>query len=118
MGFFGLFGKKSKEEQEALDKGLAKTKTGLFERLSRVVMGKSKVDDSSLDEIEEALIASDIGVDTTLKIIDALEERVARDKFMNSNELNDILKSEIEKLLDNNVVEIVMRYLISPKSLM
>ncbi len=102
MAFFGLFGKKSKEEKESLDQGLQKTKTGIFEKISRAVMGKSTVDDDVLDGIEEALIASDIGVDTTLKIIDSLQERVAKDKFMNTEELHSILREEIEKLLDIN----------------
>ncbi|MBR5856271.1 MAG: signal recognition particle-docking protein FtsY [Bacteroidales bacterium] len=100
MAFFGLFGKKSKEEKESLDQGLQKTKTGIFEKISRAIVGKSKVDDDVLDGIEEALIASDIGVETTLKIIESLEERVARDKFMNTEELYSILREEIEKLLD------------------
>ncbi len=99
MAFFGLFGSKSKEEKQSLEKGLEKTKTGIFEKISRAIAGKSKVDESSLDDIEEALIASDIGVETTLKIIDRLEERVARDKYMNSSELYSILKQEIESLL-------------------
>lgn len=102
MAFFGLFGKKSKEEKESLDQGLQKTKTGIFERISRAIVGKSTVDDDVLDGIEEALIASDIGVDTTLKIIESLQERVARDKFMNTEELNSILREVIEKLLDIN----------------
>ena len=102
MAFFGLFGKKSKEEKESLDQGLQKTKTGIFEKISRAIVGKSTVDDDVLDGIEEALIASDIGVDTTLKIIESLQERVAREKFMNTEELNSILRSEIEKLLDIN----------------
>lgn len=102
MAFFGLFGKKSKEEKESLDQGLQKTKTGIFEKISRAIIGKSTVDDDVLDGIEEALIASDIGVDTTLKIVESLQERVARDKFMNTEELNSILREEIEKLLDIN----------------
>lgn len=105
MAFFGLFGKKSKEEKESLDHGLQKTKTGIFEKISRAIVGKSKVDDDVLDGIEEALIASDIGVETTLKIIESLEERVARDKFMNTQELYAILREEIEKLLDIKDVE-------------
>ena len=105
MAFFGLFGKKSKEEKESLDQGLQKTKTGIFEKISRAIVGKSTVDDDVLDGIEEALIASDLGVDTTLKIIDSLQERVARDKFMNTEELNSILREEIEKLLDINPAE-------------
>lgn len=100
MAFFGLFGKKSKEEKASLDQGLQKTKTGIFEKISRAIVGKSKVDDDVLDSIEEALIASDIGVETTLKIIESLEERVAREKFMNAQELYSILREEIEKLLD------------------
>lgn len=100
MAFFGLFGKKSKEEKASLDQGLQKTKTGIFDKISRAIVGKSKVDDDVLDGIEEALIASDIGVETTLKIIDSLEERVARDKFMNTDELYSILREEIETLLN------------------
>lgn len=102
MAFLGLFGKKSKEEKESLDSGLQKTKTGIFDRIQRVIAGKSKVDVQVLDGIEEALIASDIGVDTTLKIIDNLEERVAMDKYVNTAELYSILKDEICKLLDDN----------------
>ncbi len=102
MAFFGLFGKKSKEEKESLDQGLQKTKMGIFEKISRAIVGKSTVDDDVLDGIEEALIASDIGVDTTLKIIESLQDRVARDKFMNTEELNTILREEIEKLLNIN----------------
>ena len=100
MAFFGLFGKKSKEEKESLDQGLQKTKTGIFEKISRAIIGKSTVDDDVLDGIEEALIASDIGVDTTLKIIESLQDRVARDKFMNTSELYSILREEIEALLN------------------
>ncbi len=100
MAFFGLFGKKSKEEKESLEHGLQKTKTGIFEKISRAIVGKSKVDEDVLDGIEEALIASDIGVETTLNIIDRLEERVARDKFMNTDELYSILREEIEALLN------------------
>lgn len=99
MAFFGLFGKKSEEEKKSLDQGLQKTKTGIFDKISRAIVGKSKVDDDVLDAIEEALVASDIGVDTTLKIIDSLQERVARDKFMNTDELHSILREEIESLL-------------------
>ena len=100
MAFFGLFGKKSKEEKQSLDHGLERTKVGIFEKISRAVVGKSTIDDDVLDNLEEALIASDIGVDTTLKIIESLQERVRRDKFMNADELNTILREEIEKLLD------------------
>lgn len=87
-------------DKESLDRGLEKTKRGLFDRLSRALAGKSKVDDDVLDAIEDALIASDVGVDTTLKIIDMLEERVARDKYMNAAELRSILKEEMASLLD------------------
>lgn len=100
MVFFGLFGKKSAEEQSSLDKGLQKTKSGIFEKISRAIAGKSRIDADVLDGIEEALISSDIGVDTALKIIDNLEERVAKDKFMNMDELYSILRDEIEKLLN------------------
>jgi len=88
------------EDKHALEAGMTKTKQGIFEKLSRAVMGRSTVDDSVLDDIEDALIASDIGVDTTLKIIDMLEERVARDKYMNSGELNAILKDIMCSLLN------------------
>lgn len=87
-------------EKESLDKGLEKTKKGLFDKLARAVAGKSRVDDEVLDGIEEALIASDVGVDTTLKIIDMLEERVAKDKYLNAAELRSILKEEMASLLD------------------
>ena len=82
------------------DKGVKKTKEGFFQRLSRAVVGKSKVDDDVLDAIEEALVATDMGVDTTLKIVDSLEERVGRDKYMSMDELVDILRDEIAKLLN------------------
>lgn len=101
MRFF--WQKKNKEEAAAekktLDEGLKKTKTGLFDRLTRAIAGKSRVEDGLLDEIEEALIESDLGVDTTLKIIDLLEERVARDKYLSVEELNAMLKEEIAGLL-------------------
>ena len=104
MAFF--WKKKNKEEEAAeiksLDEGLKKTKMGLFSRISRAIAGKSRVDDVTLDEIEEALIESDLGVDTTLKIIDLLEERVARDKYMDASELNRMLKEEISTLLAAN----------------
>ncbi len=99
MGLFGLFGKKKKE---TLDKGLEKTKQNVFSKLARAVAGKSKVDDEVLDDLEEILVTSDVGVDTTIKIIHRIEERVARDKYVSINELNDILKSEITALLTEN----------------
>ena len=82
------------------DKGVKKTNEGFFKRLSRAVIGKSRVDDDVLDAIEEALVSSDMGVETTLKIIDSLEERVERDKFMSMQELVEMLRDEISKLLD------------------
>jgi fused signal recognition particle receptor len=96
MAFFGLF---SAKEKETLEKGLKKTKTGLFEKISRTIVGKSKVDDEVLDNLEEALIASDVGVETTLRIIDRIQKRAARDKYMNAEELQHILREEIEDLL-------------------
>ena len=101
MGLFDFFKKKevlNTEEKETLDKGLEKTKEGIFSKLSRAVVGKSKVDEEVLDELEEILITSDVGVDTTLKIIKRIEERVARDKFVNTNELDNILREEIAEL--------------------
>jgi len=99
MGFFGLF---SKEKKETLDKGLQKTKESVFGKLARAVAGKSKVDDEVLDNLEEVLITSDVGVETTLKIIERIEQRVAQDKYMNTSELNNILRSEISALLFEN----------------
>ena len=99
MGIFGLFNKKKKE---TLDKGLEKTKESVFSKLTRAVAGKSKVDDEVLDNLEEVLITSDVGVDTTLKIIGRIEERVARDKYVSTSELNEILREEIADLLAEN----------------
>ncbi len=99
MGIFGFFGKKDKE---TLDKGLEKTKTSVLDKLTRAVAGKSKVDDDVLDDLEEVLITSDVGVDTTLKIIERIEARVARDKYVSTSELNDILRDEIATLLAEN----------------
>lgn len=101
MAFFGLFGKKEdKEAQEGLDKGLARTKESLFKKLGKLLLGKRKVDDDVLDELEEVLITSDVGVDTTLKIIERVQERVKRDTYSGSDELNNILREEIEALLE------------------
>lgn len=97
MALFGLFNKK--KQQETLDKGLEKTKTSVFDKLARAVAGKSKVDDDVLDNLEEVLITSDVGVDTTLKIIERIEKRVARDKYVSTTELNNILREEIAALL-------------------
>lgn len=96
MAFFGLF---SKEKKENLDKGLEKTKESIFKKLARVIVGKSKVDDEILDKLEEVLISSDVGVTTTLQIIDKIQQRVARDKFVNTSELNTVLKEEISGLM-------------------
>jgi fused signal recognition particle receptor len=102
MAFFGLF---SKEKKEALDKGLEKTKTSFFSKLTKAVAGKSKVDDEILDELENILISSDVGVETTLKIIRRIEERVKRDKYLNTAELDKILREEIIALLAENKSE-------------
>lgn len=99
MGIFGLFNKKSKE---TLDKGLEKTKESVFGKLTRAVAGKSKIDDDVLDNLEEVLITSDVGVETTLKIIHRIEERVARDKYVSTTELNTILREEIMALMAEN----------------
>lgn len=97
-----LFGSFSKNKKENLDQGLSKTKESVFKKLSRAVIGKSKVDDEVLDNLEEVLISSDVGVETTLKIIGRIEERVSRDKYMGVSELNGILKEEIAALLEEN----------------
>ena len=102
MGLFDFF---SKEKKETLDKGLSKTKEGVFSKLARIVAGKSQVDENILDDLEEVLITSDVGVETTLRIIDRIEKRVARDKYINTNELNSILREEITALLTENDVE-------------
>ncbi|NDG52206.1 MAG: signal recognition particle-docking protein FtsY [Flavobacteriia bacterium] len=99
MGIFGFF---SKDKKDKLDKGLEKTKENVFGKLSRAVAGKSKVDEHALDDIEEALITSDIGVETTLKIIERLEERVAKDKYLDAKELNAFLKEEMSLLLEES----------------
>lgn len=102
MGIFGFFNKKKKE---TLDQGLEKTKQSVFSKLTRAIAGKSKVDDEVLDNLEEVLITSDVGVDTTLKIIRRIEERVAKDKYVSTSELNDILRDEIASLLSENNTE-------------
>ena len=98
MGIFSF----TRNKKENLDKGLAKTKESVFSKLSRAVVGKSKVDDEVLDNLEEVLISSDVGVDTTLKIIERIEERVSKDKYLGVDELNTILKEEIAALLEEN----------------
>ena len=99
MGLFSFF---SKDKKEVLDKGLEKTKTSVFSKIARAVAGKSTVDDEVLDNLEEVLITSDVGVETTLKIIKRIQERVSRDKYMGTAELNDILRDEISALLVEN----------------
>ena len=99
MGLFGLFSKKKKE---TLDTGLEKSKTSMVDKLTRAVAGKSKVDDEILDDLEDILVTSDVGVDTTLKIIKRIEERVARDKYVNTSELKGILRDEVAALLAEN----------------
>ncbi len=102
MGLFSFF---TKEKKETLDKGLEKSKTGLFDKIARAIAGKDKVDEDVLDNLEEVLVTSDVGVDTTLRIIQRIEERVARDKYVGTGELNHILRDEIAKLLTENNTE-------------
>lgn len=98
MGIFNkLFGKK--EQKETLDEGMEKTRKGFFEKITKAVVGKSTIDEDVLDELENALVSADVGVDTTVKIIDNIEKRVARDKYVSTSELNGILRSEIEDIL-------------------
>lgn len=99
MGFFNFF---SKEKKATLDKGLERTKSGVFDKIARALAGKKQIDDDFLDNLEEIFITSDVGVETTLKIIERLQERVARDKYMNTSELNDMLCEEITALLAEN----------------
>ncbi len=110
MAFFSLFSKKTEaqqvEQQSSLEQGLEKTKEGMLKRLSRAIVGKSKVDDEVLDNLEEALISSDVGVETTLRIIERIQQRVAREKVLGTAELNKILREEIEALLEDNVLNI------------
>ena len=101
MGLFSFF-KRDKEAKEDLNKGLEKTRTSVFDRISKAIIGKSTVDDEVLDNLEEILVTSDVGVDTTLKIIDRIQKRVARDKYLGTSELNGILKEEIASLLQEN----------------
>lgn len=99
MGIFGFF---NKEKKETLDKGLEKTKRSVFDKITRAIAGKDRVDDDVLDNLEEVLITSDVGVDTTVKIINRIEERVARDKYVSTSELNNLLREEIVALLAEN----------------
>ena len=104
MALFDFFKKKQEtpEAQEALDKGLEKTKSGFFSKITKAVVGKSTVDDEVLDNLEEVLVTSDVGVETTLKIVDRIQKRVAKDKYVNTDELNFLLKDEIQSLLAEN----------------
>lgn len=99
MGIFSFF---SKDKKEKLDQGLEKTKSSLFDKISKALVGKSTVDDDFLDQLEEILVTSDVGIETTLKIIDRIQKRVAADKYINSSELNKLLKDEIAKLFDES----------------
>ncbi len=99
MGIFDFF---SKEKKDSLDKGLEKSKTGIFDKLTKAIVGKSEVDEEVLDELEEILISSDVGVETTVKIIRRIEARVARDKYTSTNELDRILREEVASLLQEN----------------
>lgn len=101
MALFNLFGKQKKEQ---LDKGLEKTKTSFFDKISKAVVGRSKIDDTFLDELEEILVSSDVGINTTVKIIERIEERVSKDKYIGVDELNLLLKDEIQQLLSENGV--------------
>src|SRR5690606_29323653 len=101
MGLFDFFKKKAQtqEEEQALDKSLEKTKEGFLSKITKAVVGKSTIDDDVLDNLEEVLVTSDVGVTTTLKIIDRIQARVARDKYVSTGELNSLLKEEIQALL-------------------
>ena len=112
MGIFSFF---SKEKKEKLDKGLEKTKESVFSKLTRIVAGKSKVDAEVLDDLEEVLITSDVGVQTTVKIIERIELRVAKDKFLGTSELNSILREEISELLSENHSEELQDFSIPDK---
>jgi len=107
MGVFSIF---NKEKKESLDKGLTKTKESVFSKISKAVIGKSKVDDEVLDNLEEVLVTSDVGVETTLRIIERIENRVAKDKYLGTDQLNTILKEEIVSLLEENELEMVSEY--------
>ncbi|MDP4277893.1 MAG: signal recognition particle-docking protein FtsY [Bacteroidota bacterium] len=99
MGIFTIFSKNKEQDNQVLDQGLSKTKTSVFSKLARAIAGKSKVDADVLDNLEEILITSDVGVDTTLRIIERIEKRIERDKYVDTNELNNVLKEEITNLL-------------------
>jgi fused signal recognition particle receptor len=103
MGLFGFF---SKEKKEKLDQGLEKTKASLFDKISKALVGKNTIDDAFLDNLEEILVSSDVGIETTLRIIERLQKRVEQDKYVSVTELNQLLKEEIGKLLEENTSEI------------
>ena len=107
MGFFGLF---NREKKETLDKGLAKSKESVLSKIGHAIAGKSTIDDDVLDNLEEALITSDVGVETTLRIIERVQERVKRDKYVGTDELNQLLVDEISSLLQENNVEDVLDF--------
>ena len=109
MGIFSIF---SKEKKETLDKGLSKTKQGVFSKLTRAIAGKSKIDDDVLDNLEEVFITSDVGVDTTLKILDRIQKRVAKDKYINTAELNDLLCEEITDMLAENNTDVTSGFVV------
>ena len=116
MALFGLF---SKDKKESLDKGLEKTKDTFFNKLGKALVGKSTVDDEVLDNLEEILVSSDVGVDTTLKIIGRIQQRVAKDKYLGTSELDKILREEIASLLsENNSHDVAEFEIPSDKSLM
>ncbi len=100
MGIFGFFSKK--ENKEKLDQGLEKTKTSIFSKISKAIIGKSKIDEDVLDELEEVLISSDVGVDSTIKIIDRIRQRVAKEKYSNTSELDFLLRDEISRMIEEN----------------
>jgi len=102
MGLFDFFKKKDKVKEESLEQGLEKTKVGLLARINRLIRGKKTVDDEVLDELEEILVSSDVGVETTVKIIDRLRARIAREKYVSTDELDEVLKDEISHLLIEN----------------
>lgn len=112
MGFFNFF---SKEKKETLDKGLAKTKESVFGKIAKAIAGKSKIDDDVLDNLEEILISSDVGVETTLKIIDRVKERISRDKYVTTKELNELLRDEISLMLTENDADNLADFDVLPK---
>ncbi len=102
MGFFSFF---TKEKKDTLDKGLSKTKENIFSKISKAVLGKSRIDDEVLDNLEEVLISSDVGWETTVKIIDRIQDRIQRDKYLGTEELNNVLREEISSLMTENIAD-------------